>query len=309
LSLTDKIHLPPGFLPIVVGCASTTLSRQEEDLFSSTKPCGLILFTRNCADKAQVTNLVESFKQCTGNSNALILIDQEGGRVARLKPPVWPEFPPAKLFASLALENLVAAKQAVYENYVRICDILTPLGINVNCAPLLDIPTKDAHGIIGDRSCGEDPEIVAELALEICRAHLDSGVYPVIKHIPGHGRAKADSHEEKPIVDASFGELSKCDFAPFRRLRDMPIAMTAHIVYTAIDSENVATLSPKVIKLIRDDIGFKNTLISDDLDMKALRGLGTLSELAHKSLAAGCDIALHCTGKYEDNLELLKNFG
>ena len=276
-------------MPVIFGCKSTSLSQAEKEFFAQTKPVGFILFARNIESKPQVKNLIAEFKQASENPDALILIDQEGGRVARLKAPVWPEFP-----AAGALKTI----DAVYENYEQIAHMLAQVDINVNCAPMLDVPSADSHDIIGDRAFSDDPQEVAQLGQACSDAMLKHGVYSVIKHIPGHGRARVDSHEDLPVVEASLDELRSIDFEPFKQLKDLPFAMTAHILYKAIDPENVATLSAKTIQIIREEIGFKNILMTDDMSMKALTG--DIGENSLKALKAGCDLVLHCNGEMDE---------
>lgn len=218
--------------------------------------------------------------------------------MARLKPPHWRASPAAAAFRMLAEKNIEKAQRAVRLNYQLIGAELYDLGITVDCAPMLDILTPGAHEIVGDRSFGDNPEIISLLGKAACEGLLEEGVLPVIKHIPGHGRARVDSHESLPAVETPLAELQKTDFVPFRKLAGMPLAMTAHITYTDIDPNHPATLSPEVIRIIREDIGFKGLLITDDLSMKALSG--DLGKLAQQSLRAGCDLVLHCNGRMEE---------
>jgi beta-N-acetylhexosaminidase len=227
-----------------------------------------------------------------GRADAPVLIDQEGGRVARLKPPHWPAYPAPAIIAALGGSK---AREAAWLAARLIADDLALLGITVDCAPVLDIPVPDADPIIGDRAWGNEPRIVAERGLAVCDGLMAGGVLPVIKHIPGHGRGNVDSHKGLPIVATSLSELDSTDFAPFRALAGMPWAMTAHILYSAIDPELPATLSPRLIgDVIRTSIGFDGVLVSDDLSMQALGG--SLQERARGALAAGCDLVLHCNG-------------
>ncbi len=289
--------------PLIFGCSGTELSREEREFFAHALPCGLIVFQRNCANKKQLSQLIEDFKSVTDNEDALILIDQEGGRVARLRKPEWPEYPPASFFLQIAGEDIAKAKDAVFENYRDMGAILSRIGINTNCAPVCDLLFDDAHGIIGDRAFGHDPATAASLAASACDGLLAAGVQPVIKHIPGHGRAKADSHIELPVVYASYEELNKTDFEVFRRLKNAQYAMTAHILYHALDADNPATLSKAIIKdCIRGDIGFTGTLMSDDISMKALQG--NPGDLALRALIAGCDLVLHCNADMAEMLEI-----
>ena len=277
--------------PVIFGCLGKSLTDWEKKFFSEIQPYGFIVFARNFDNPEQVRRLTDEMKNCVDAENIPILIDQEGGRVARLKPPHWRDAPPASVFAELAKKDIELAKKAVYLNTRLIAKELYDLGITVNCTPLLDIPTENSNDIIGDRAFGNDADTVSTLALSMCEGLLDGGVLPIVKHIPGHGRAMADSHKELPIVDASLDSLRETDFVPFKRLKNMPIAMTAHILYTTID-DVVSTFSPKVIELIRNEIGFDGLLMSDDLSMQALDG--DFSERTVRTLEAGCDIVLHC---------------
>lgn len=289
----------PASAAVIFGCEGLALSEQETAFFKQVNPLGFILFARNIDHPEQVKALVASLRETVG-WNCPILIDQEGGRVARLRPPHWRKYPAVEQFANLYKQGKQEeAKEAVYYNYRMLGDELFALGINVDCAPVMDLRFEGAHDIIGDRSFGECPKQVAELAEQNAKGLLDSGVLPIIKHIPGHGRALVDSHEDLPRVDASLETLQQTDFASFKQLASHPWwAMTAHIVYEAIDDALPATQSTKVIRLIREEIGFDGFLISDDLSMKALGG--TYEERASKSLAAGCDAVLHCNGDMKE---------
>lgn len=284
--------------PVIYGMAGLQLTPQERAFFSAERPAGYILFARNCEDPIQLRFLTQSLKALHPDYLPLILIDQEGGRVARLRPPHWRKVPPAALFAGVAEKDVKAAQRMVYLNARLIAAELVACGINTDCAPLADIPTESCHDIIGDRAYGTEPSQVVALGRAMANGLLDGGVLPVLKHIPGHGRAEVDSHEDLPIVNASLEELAVQDFVPFRELADIPLGMTAHIRYTAIDAERPATLSPKTIAMVRDVIGFRGLLMTDDLSMKALQG--DFGQLARDSLAAGCDLILHCNGKMEE---------
>lgn len=287
----------------IFGCAGERLLESERRFFAAANPLGFILFERNCKNPDQVQALVKSFRDCVGRGDAPVLIDQEGGRVARLKPPHWHVLPAPGRIGALAERNRDAAREAAYLSARIIAADLRPLGIDVDCAPLLDVPAPGAHGIIGDRAFGEDPDLVAELGREFCRGMLDGGVLPVIKHIPGHGRAAVDSHQGLPVVEMHRKTLEVIDFEPFRQLRDMPIAMTAHVVYRPYDSRNPATTSLKVIRdIVRGHIGFDGFLITDDLSMKALTG--SFAERTTASLEAGCDVILHCNGRMTEMEEI-----
>jgi len=274
----------------IFGCAGLALSEAERDFFRTANPLGFILFQRNCADPDQVRALVASLRDCIGAPDAPVLIDQEGGRVARLKPPHWREYPAAARLAAAA-----SPREATFLAARLMAHDLMALGITVDCAPVLDLAIAGADPIIGDRAYGEAPAKIADLGRAACEGLLAGGVLPIIKHIPGHGRATVDSHKALPTVTASAQDLAETDFAPFRALNDMPWAMTAHIVYRALDPDRPATLSRRLIaETIRASIGFGGVLISDDLSMAALPG--TLAERAKGALEAGCDVVLHCNG-------------
>jgi beta-N-acetylhexosaminidase len=279
-------------LAVVFGCSGERLTGSERDFFAAADPVGFILFRRNCSSPAQVRDLVASLRDCLGRDDAPVLIDQEGGRVARLRPPHWRRYPSAARLASLPDP---AAEIAVRFGARLIADDLARLNITVDCLPVLDIPAAGADPVIGDRAYGSDPERVARLAGAVCAGLLEGAVLPVAKHIPGHGRACVDSHHACPRVETGFEELARTDFAPFRALAAMPWAMTAHIVYSTIDPRAPATLSSRVItEVIRGEIGFDGVLVSDDLSMRALGG--GLGERTRQALTAGCDLALHCNG-------------
>jgi beta-N-acetylhexosaminidase len=280
---------------VIFGCAGPSLTADERHFFSDALPVGFILFERNCQDPRQVIGLVAELKEITGRPGTPILIDQEGGRVQRLKPPHWRDAPPASVFGRLAVEDLALAREAVELNAGLIATELSDLGINVDCAPVLDVLGPKAHSIIGERAFGNDPGTVTALGRAAAEGFLAGGVLPLMKHIPGHGRALADSHQELPVVDAAAEDLEASDFRPFLALKDLPWAMTAHVVYRALDADHPATTSGTVItKTIRGDIGFDGVLVSDDIGMKAL--IGSFDERAAAVLAAGCDLVLHCSG-------------
>jgi beta-N-acetylhexosaminidase len=295
------LSVPDGRPPraVVFGCAGTTLSAEEQRFFREADPFGFILFARNCSNPEQLKRLVTELRDSVQRRDAPVLIDQEGGRVARLQAPHWRHPPPQGIFAELAEHSLDNAKRAAYLNARLIGRELAAVGITVDCLPVLDLPQPGAHQIIGDRALGKDPETIAALGLAICEGLLAEGVLPVIKHLPGHGRAGVDSHKALPVVDASLETLRDTDFAPFRLLAAQPWAMTAHVVYSAIDRDHPATVSPEVIStVIRGEIGFKGLLLSDDLGMEAL--VGDFDQLTSASLSAGCDLALHCSGILEE---------
>jgi beta-N-acetylhexosaminidase len=290
---------------VIYGCEGTRLSREEVAFFSDANPLGLILFARNIESPGQVCTLIQEFIGCTSYASPLILIDQEGGRVARLGPPHWRVTPPARMFGDLYKSDPLAAIKAAKMNATLQALELAELGINVNCTPVADLSLPETHGIIGDRAFAGDPDVVAALSRSVCEGHMECGVVPVIKHIPGHGRATADSHLELPMVGTTRSELEKTDFLPFRNLRDMPVAMTAHIVYRDIDPAMPATQSESVISdIIRGHLQFDGLLLSDDLGMQALDG--GFAERAEKALQAGCDVVLHCSGVMTEMQEIAK---
>lgn len=296
--------------PLFLGLAGLSLNDEERTLFRSANPAGYILFKRNVDSPDQVRALTQSLRDLAGR-DVPILIDQEGGRVARLRPPHWPEFPTGERFGLLYDKAPITAIEACRLNALALAALLKDLGINVDCLPLLDVRDTHGHDIIGDRSFGAEPMVVSALGKAVLDGFRAGGICGVVKHIPGHGRACADSHLELPVVTTSREELER-DFEPFRRLADAPMAMTAHITYTALDAARCATLSPDVIDFIRQDIGFGGLLMSDDLGMHALGnpqsgghppGSNALSDFGARALAsleAGCDIALHCSGDFNE---------
>ncbi len=293
---------------MILGCAGTSLADGEKRFFREADPLGFILFANNCAAPDQIRALVAELRDSVGRGEAPVLIDQEGGRVSRLGPPEWRAAPPAARFGELAVENMESALEAARLNARLIAADLADLGINVDCAPVLDVPVPGAHDVIGDRAFSRDPAVIARLAGAAIEGFLAGGVIPVVKHMPGHGRAMADSHVALPVVDADRETLEATDFLPFRELSDAPWAMVAHLLYRAVDREAPATTSRKVIdEVIRGSIGFEGVLLSDDLSMEALSG--TLAERARAVLAAGCDVALHCSGKLDEMESLAAELG
>ena len=279
----------------ILGCAGLTLSREERAFFREVQPWGFILFKRNVDTPDQVRALVDSLRACVERPDAPVLIDQEGGRVQRLGPPHWRRYPPGRAYGALKGNDPLLRREITRLGARLLAHDLAELGINVDCVPVLDVPEPGAHDVIGDRAYGATPQEVALLGRAAAEGLIAGGVLPVIKHIPGHGRAKSDSHLALPVVDASYDELDARDFAPFRVLSDMPMAMTAHVVYTAVDPKRPATTSKKAMReVIRGAIGFDGLVMSDDLSMKALSG--DFAERARASLAAGCDVVLHCNG-------------
>ena len=279
----------------ILGCSGTVLTADEQAFFRDAAPWGFILFKRNVETPAQVRDLVAALRDCVGRPDAPVLIDQEGGRVQRLGPPHWPKYPPGRAYGALAGNDPLTRREIARLGGRLLAHDLHALGVNADCVPVLDVPQPGAHDVIGDRAYGEDPATVAVLGRAAAEGLIAGGVLPVIKHIPGHGRATADSHLALPVVDAPYDALDAWDFAPFRALSDMPMAMTAHVVYTAIDRQRPATTSRKAVRtVIRGALGFDGLLMSDDLSMKALAG--SFADRARASLAAGCDVVLHCNG-------------
>src|SRR3954452_14655134 len=282
----------------IYGPEGLELTRDERRFFKDADPAGFILFRRNCADPEQLQRLTDSLRDLTGRANLPILIDQEGGRVARMRPPAWPAFPAAERFAILYRAAPSSAIEAVRSNARALGLMLRSCGINVHALPLLDVRQEGATDIIGDRALGSEPMQVAALGRAVLDGLGSAGVVGIIKHIPGHGRALVDSHKELPIVSASAEEL-EVDLEPFERLASAPMGMVAHVVYTAWDAERPATMSPVVInEIIRGRIGFDGFLMSDDIGMEALAG--DFGSRAAGVIAAGCDAALHCSGKMEE---------
>jgi len=308
----DYSHGAEGALACIFSVSGETLTDRELSVFKDSDPLGFILFKRNCENPEQVKSLVDQLKETVGR-DCPILIDQEGGRVQRLRPPHWREYSPMKVFGDLYREDPEAALEQLRFETLRLSEELVELGINVDCAPVLDLIFDGAHDIVGDRSFSDDPDIVYRLGLSVCRHFLSAGITPIIKHIPGHGRALADSHLELPHVDADYDDLSKLDFAPFRAIAKSEVgqavwAMTAHMTYQALETDIPMSLSAdSITKVIRDDIGFDGVLICDDLDMKALDAYGTVSDKANKAIAAGCDLGLYCAGEIEKMEELAEN--
>jgi beta-N-acetylhexosaminidase len=279
----------------IFGCAGPSLSDTEAAFFRDADPWGFILFGRNIVSPDQVRTLTGDLRAAVGRLNAPVFVDQEGGRVARLGPPHWRRYPPAGAFAEMAARDPVLACEMAWLGARLIAHDLKALGITADCAPVLDTPALGSHEIIGDRAYGRTPDMVALLGRAAADGFLAGGVAPVIKHIPGHGRAKADSHLALPVVRASLAELEAIDFAPFKDMADAPMAMTAHVIYAAVDGTRPATVSPVVIEqVIRRSIGFAGLLMSDDLSMRALHG--GLADRTRGALDAGCDVVLHCNG-------------
>jgi beta-N-acetylhexosaminidase len=280
----------------ITGVAGASLAAAEAAFLKAAAPAGLILFSRNCVDAEQMRRLIGDVREAAGGGDDfLVLIDQEGGRVQRLRPPLGRELPAAQAYAHLYGDDPDTGLEAAFLAARLLADDLTRLGINTDCAPVLDVPVPGGHAVIGDRAYGAEPIQVARLGRAVAEGFMAGGVLPVIKHIPGHGRATKDSHHNLPVVAEPAPVLSATDFAPFKALRDMPAAMTAHVVFTAFDDREPASTSRRVTQdVIRGEIGFDGLLMSDDLSMKALSG--PMDERARAVIAAGSDVALHCNG-------------
>lgn len=291
------------FKAFISGCAGKALTGDERKLFAKARPCGLILFARNVGSPAQVRALVAGFKDAVGSDDVLVLVDQEGGRVQRLRPPHWRAMPPQHCYGDLYAVDPEAAKRAAFAGARLMAAELHDLGINVNTTPCLDVPQEGAHDIIGDRAFSANPDVVSVLGRAVMDGTLAGGVLPVIKHVPGHGRALADSHKSLPHIDASKKELEAVDFRPFEALHDAPLAMTAHVLLPVFDERRPATVSPAIMgKVIRDQMGLTGLIMSDDIGMKALRG--SFAQLTRDVIAGGCDVVLHCSGKFAEMAEV-----
>jgi beta-N-acetylhexosaminidase len=290
----------------ISGCAGETLSSEEWRFFQDMRPAGLILFQRNVRTPEQVKALIARYHDAVGRDDLLVLVDQEGGRVQRLKPPHWRQLPSAAAFGLRYVsdpEDAVAAARAVSQLAAR---DLAALGFTVNCVPVLDLPVPGAHQVIGDRAYGHDIERVVALGRAVCEGTLAGGMLPVIKHIPGHGRANQDSHLALPVIEEALETLRETDFVPFRLLADMPIGMTAHVLITALDQSETASTSPRIVEeIIRGEIGFDGLLMCDDVSMKALRG--STGDKARRAIAAGCDLVLHCNGDLAEMADIAAN--
>jgi beta-N-acetylhexosaminidase len=284
---------------LIVGLSGVVMTDDERRFYRDVRPAGLILFRRNVFDRGQFQRLVDDVRETVGSDDFLVLIDQEGGRVQRLKPPIARALPPAAAYADLYADDPEEAKRAAFLVARLTAEELRAYGITMNCAPVADLPIEGAHEIISDRAYGSSVAQVVALARAVAEGYLAGGVVPVVKHIPGHGRATADSHLSLPVVTTPRATLSETDFAPFKALADLPAAMTAHVVYSAIDAENPASTSSIVTNdIIRGEIGFDNLLMSDDLSMQALSG--PMRTRAEAVIAAGSDLALHCNGDLDE---------
>jgi beta-N-acetylhexosaminidase len=288
--------------PVIFGLSGPVLTADERAFFRDSEPAGYILFKRNIVDRAQVKVLTDALREVSGRFDVPILIDQEGGRVARMQPPEWPSFPAGGVLDALYDISAMTAIEAARVNAEGLALMLAEVGINVDCLPLLDVRVPETHAAIGDRAMGEDPMRVAALGRAVLDGLKAGGVVGVVKHMPGQGRAVVDSHHELPTVNASKEELEQ-DFAPFRALNWAPMGMTSHVVYKAYDDARPSTMSPVIIdQVIRGEIGFDGLLMSDDLDMNALSG--DVPSRAVECVEAGCDLALNCWGRFEEMVEI-----
>jgi beta-N-acetylhexosaminidase len=291
---------------MILGCGGLTLTDDERAFYRTERPWGFILFGRNISEDSQIRDLVADLRDCIGVADAPVLIDQEGGRVQRIRPPIVAAYPPAAAIGALYTRDASAGLRASWlMSRLHACD-LTRFGINVNCLPVLDVPVSGGHDVIGNRAYSTDPVAVSRLGQQAVDGLMAGGVLPVLKHMPGHGRAFVDSHKELPVVEASREDLSSSDFVPFMALLSVPMAMTAHIVFAGIDRDGPATTSRRMIEeVIRQQIGFEGLLMSDDTSMKALSG-----DFATKTGAifdAGCDVILHCNGVLQEMVEVAAN--
>jgi beta-N-acetylhexosaminidase len=293
---------------VILGCAGPDLSAEERAFFRDADPLGFILFARNIDTPERARRLVDDLRSCVARADAPVLIDQEGGRVARLRPPSWRKAPPARLLGELYARDPELGLEVTRLNSRLLAADVASIGCDVDCLPVLDIAFPETHAVIGDRAYADRPEPVAALGRAAAEGLLAEGVMPVIKHIPGHGRATVDSHEALPTVTASRAELERTDFVPFQLLSDLPWAMTGHLLFEAIDPKECITVSAGAVRdVIRTHIGFDGLLLSDDLSMQALGG--SLGDRAARALAAGCDIALHCNGRMPEMVEIVGRTG
>jgi beta-N-acetylhexosaminidase len=283
----------------IAGLAGPELTAREAAVLREARPCGIILFARNAVEPRQLHRLTDAARNAVDSDQLLVLIDQEGGRVQRLRAPHWRALPPAAAYGQLYASDPAAALRYAYLAARLTAADLAAAGINTNCAPVVDVPVRGSHAVIGDRAYGTKPEDVSALGRAVAEGFMDGGVLPVLKHVPGHGRATKDSHFDLPVVAEALAQLETGDFVPFRELANMPAAMTAHVVFAAVDPDRPATTSPSVIAdIVRGRIGFDGLLISDDLGMQALRG--DLPARATAALEAGCDLALLCSEDVAD---------
>lgn len=298
---------PP--LAVIFGISGTALTADERTLFKAADPLGFILFARNCADPQQLKALTADLKACLGR-DAPVLIDQEGGRVQRLRPPHWGAYPAAAAFESAFLRNFAEGRKAAADSAAKMAGELAAHGFNVDCAPVLDVMYPETHEAIGDRAFSQDPAVVAALAAIVAEEFLKKGVMPVLKHMPGQGRAESDSHKDLPVVRAALADMRRTDFVPYRELLTKAFSeavwgMVAHVVYSDVDPRAPASCSRKVIQdVIRRDIGFGGLLLSDDIGMGALEMYGGAGKRTATALKAGCDVVLHCSGVLPEMQEI-----
>jgi beta-N-acetylhexosaminidase len=290
----------------ITGVSGLELDAAEREFIRSERPWGFILFKRNIDTPAQVTRLVRELRDLISDSDAPVLIDQEGGRVQRLGPPNWPVYPPGAVFGALYEIDSALGLTAARLSARLIADDLTAVGVSVDCLPLADVPVAGADAVIGNRAYGTEPAKVAAIARAVTQGLEQGGILPVLKHIPGHGRATADTHFGLPEIATPKTELERTDFAAFQPLADLPMAMTAHVVFSALDPAHPATTSATIIRqVIRGVIGFQGLLMSDDVSMNALSG--SIAERTQAIFAAGCDMVLHCNGKLDEMREVAAN--
>lgn len=295
-----------GIKAFICGVSGLQLTTDERDFLRAEQPWGFILFKRNVRERAQVAALIAQLRAAVGRPEAPVLIDQEGGRVQRLQPPEWPAYPRGAIFGRLYERSKEQGLRAAWLSARLIAADLSELGVTVDCLPLADVPVAGADDVIGDRAYGHEPGQVAAIAQAVTDGLTDGGVLAVLKHIPGHGRATADSHKALPVVDTPLVELERTDFAAFRPLKGLPMAMTAHVVFSALDRAQPVTTSATIIAdVIRTSIGFQGLLMSDDVSMNALKG--TLAERTRASIAAGCDMILHCNSEPDEMRQVAAN--
>jgi len=291
-----------GVAAAIFGCSGPRLTATEARFFAENQPWGFILFARNVETPDQLRRLTGDLRDCVGR-DVPVLIDQEGGRVQRLRAPYWREWMPPLDQINRAVKGAVDPARAMYIRARVIADELRAVGIDVNCAPLADLTFPDTHPFLKNRTYGADPAQVIRLARATAEGHFAGGVIPVLKHMPGHGRSLPDSHLHLPVVTAAAAELARTDFAPFKALADLPLAMTGHLIFTAFDAENPATVSRPVIDMIRRDIGFAGLLMTDDISMQALAG--NVASRSVRAINAGCDLILHCNGEAEEMRQIV----
>lgn len=293
---------------VIFGCAGLTLGEDERAFFRDADPLGFIVFARNIDNPDQARRLIDDLRSSVARADAPVLVDQEGGRVARLKPPHWRKAPPGRVLGDLYRRDPAKGLEAARLNSRLLAMDVASIGCDVDCLPVLDIAFPETHAVIGDRAYADTPEAVAAIGRAAAEGLMAESVMPVIKHIPGHGRATVDSHDHLPHVGASREVLEKTDFLPFRLLSDLPWAMTGHLLFEAVDPDEPITVSAGALKeVIRDHVGFDGLLLSDDLSMQALGGL--LGDRAARSIAAGCDVALHCNGRMDEMKQVADRTG